>query len=250
MKITTDYDQFHLLPHNREVSFRPAASKKLAEQMLEHGWLDAFPLLAIRKNGKLYVLDGQHRLQVAKDYGLPVKYVVTKKQVDVAGLNSTSKAWTSKDYIHRYVEEGNHDYQILSHFIEKHELPASFGAKVLGGNDESLPSGKFKVKNMDSAQKLGDIYNQLKEVSPLFKGAKIAGVVWNSLRVDYFSGKRLVQQAKRNPHLIRRAANIEDASNILEKIYNHNKRDKKPLAFDSMVAAKNARSHKGTSANH
>ena len=48
----------------------------------------------MKKGKKLYVLDGQHRLEVARQHGIPVKYTVVGAEIDVAKLNSTSTKWT------------------------------------------------------------------------------------------------------------------------------------------------------------
>ena len=76
IKTTSDYSQFKLMEQNRDVSLDNRKAKNLAKSMQQHGWLNAFPLMAKKRGNSLVVIDGQHRLSVAIEYGIPVKYVI------------------------------------------------------------------------------------------------------------------------------------------------------------------------------
>ncbi|MEI5993742.1 ParB N-terminal domain-containing protein [Candidatus Enterococcus mansonii] len=110
--ITSEYDQFKLIKGNRKIR----VNRKLENSILEKGILTP---LAV--NSLLEILDGQHRFNIAKKYGIPVPYYVTisKNMDDIIELNNTAHNWNVQDFINKYVEDGRLSYIQLNELIHR-----------------------------------------------------------------------------------------------------------------------------------
>ena len=82
---TSDYKKFELLPFNRDV----ARTRRLRASMLQHGWISAYPMYVVKQsNGQLGIKAGHRRFVVARDLGIPVKYVICKDTATIFELES------------------------------------------------------------------------------------------------------------------------------------------------------------------
>src|SRR6056297_915954 len=81
IKTTTDYSLFSMMDQNRDVDMDNRKVKNLAKSMQQYGWLNAFPAMVRTSGKKLIIIDGQHRISVAREYGIPVKYVIEEKEI-------------------------------------------------------------------------------------------------------------------------------------------------------------------------
>ena len=124
------------------------------------------PVLCIETNGKLDIIDGQHRFWVAKELKCPVWYVLVENFTlhDIARINSNTEKWKQSDYINCYVQQGNIHYQQLQDFLDKYAVPMSVALKLLtvgsvnhgAGLQEDAANGfkrgEFKVKTLKEAK--------------------------------------------------------------------------------------------------
>jgi hypothetical protein len=88
--VTEDYKMFTRIKGNRALN-TPKIKKMVRD--LKHGlnFLPDFPILVSDLNGKLKVIDGQHRLEVAMQMKKPVYYIIRKEEMDlhkIARVNS------------------------------------------------------------------------------------------------------------------------------------------------------------------
>lgn len=242
MKTTTDYEKFHLMQGNRDVDLSSPRTKRLAESMLDHGWLDGFPLIAKKNGVGLVVIDGQHRLAIARDFGITVKYVVETKDIDVAALNSTAKIWNLNDYINRYASLGNSHYQAILDLHAAHPIPVSIAAAMLANNiaygniRQKIANGEYRVTNLDKAYRVADCYRTLINIDPRLKKAQSIKGLWACFHVSYFSANRLISGAEKNGGAIRNMGNVDGFLDLYESLYNFGQRAKAPLRFDAEQA--------------
>lgn len=145
---TKDYDQFKSILGNRNLI--PNHLADLTVSILENNMLATQPIVV---NEKMEVIDGQHRLEVAKNNRLAIYYLILSNATieNVIKLNANNKTWSLRDYVNSYATLGNEDYQWLLEFMQNHSLTPSvalaliLGTKVGGGNLGSVKRGKFKV---------------------------------------------------------------------------------------------------------
>lgn len=245
MKTTTNYDLFTLKEENRDVDLNDKETKNLAESMVEFGWLDAFPLMAQKQGRKLIVFDGQHRLAIAREFGIPVKYVVIDGEVpDVARLQQTAKKWRPKDYAGRYAKAGNDHYIELLEFFDKYGIPLTMSAAILANTttfanvSDRFYDGRYQIKSRRIANELAECWRGLVEVSKVFKKVQAIKALWACFHVESFEPKRLITGAHRHGGAIKNMANAEAFLEMFEDLYNFGKRDRVPLKFDALEAMK------------
>lgn len=163
---TMNYDLFKLVEGNRRIFKHHVLD--LANSIAEKDLLAYNPIIV---NPQMEVIDGQHRLEAAKQLNKYIYYVVapTTELQDVRRLNAYLKNWKSREYINSYAEVGNEDYIALQQFCEVYLLPITVSAALLGGYKYSkqegllthIKNGHFKVTEAKRAEKFADYLLQL-----------------------------------------------------------------------------------------
>lgn len=162
---TYDYSKFKRVVGNREVK----VTKKLRNSIMEKGIINP---ITVTKEG--YVIDGQHRLQVAEETGIPIEYKVmvnTSEGSDILQEVNISKQWGIRDYIHKYGEEGNTEYtKLIDVYTSVKGKPLTaivslgMGNRILtvasSGYKDIITEGKFKFYN----------YNEFLEYLKVYEG--------------------------------------------------------------------------------
>jgi len=247
IKTTTDYSQFSMMDQNRDVDMDNRRVKNLAKSMQQYGWLDAFPMMVKKIGGKMIVIDGQHRLAVAREYGIPAKYVIENKDIDVAQLNDTSHAWTVDDFVKRYAKEGVADYVSLIAFSDHYGISVNMAAGLM--NNTSSPgnvihrvkNGTFKITSRPMATSIAECYQRLCAANKAFGKANALKVLFACFQVSYFDPDRLVNGARKRSSEIKSITKIELFFDMFEDIYNFGRKEKHPLRFDAEQAMKSRR---------
>lgn len=151
---------------NREVL--PAQITKLADSITKMGIIRPVVVCTVDFiNGKptTYILDGQHLFHacIRNKVDIPYVYVTVKDMQDlvekIALLNSSSKSWTSTDYILAWsaIKE---DYKKLMHYSNIYSLETVELASILmgiaigGGATKAIRLGNFEVKQEKAATRM------------------------------------------------------------------------------------------------
>lgn len=241
MKKTTNYDLFSLVKGNRDVDLSNTRTKVLAESMVDYGWLDAYPLMAREDGDKLIVIDGQHRLQIAKEFEITVKYVIENQDIDIAKINSSAKCWVGMDYINKYAQEGNVHYATLLKFYLENQVPLALCATLLANGDSSgrkIKTGLYVIKTPTEARAVVAIWNQLISVEPSMKKAGALKALWLCSHLDYFDSDRLLDGASKYEKINREVTTSGGFLDLFEDIYNYHRKIKHPLKFDALQSMK------------
>ena len=247
IKTTSDYSSFSMMEQNRDVDMDNRKVRNLARSMQKYGWLDAFPLMAKKFRGKLIVIDGQHRLAVAQEYGIPVKYVIEEKDIDVAELNDTSHSWTVEDFVQRYAKEGLPDYVALIAFSEHYGIGVNMASGILNGTSSPgnvlhrVKTGTFKITSRPMATAIAECYRRLSEINPVLQKANALKALFACFHVSYFDPDRLIAGAERKSKEIKSITKLDLFYSLFEELYNFNRKEKRPLSFDAQEAMKNRR---------
>ncbi len=165
IKSTKDYSIFKKKELNRCIN--QTNLRKIMNSIQSRNMLEFRPILC---DSKMYVIDGQHRLQAAKELGLEIYYQVDSDASDenMILLNANSFAWKLDDYIHYYMKQGNEEYIKLYNFAEKTEMSCSeiiaFSALSYASSSYQVKSGNYSflkdeellvfVENMEKVQKI------------------------------------------------------------------------------------------------
>ncbi len=116
---TEDYSIFKHTELNRFV--QNAHANNLERIISKNNYLHLHPVLV---NEQMEVIDGQHRIAVAKRLGLPIYYLVSDvKYEHILTANLYQKKLSSKDTISFYaIKDKNEHYIKLLHYMEALEL--------------------------------------------------------------------------------------------------------------------------------
>lgn len=164
MKTTTNYKIFKRLKGNRAVDDN--AVKALSVSVAQKNLLSQIPIIV---NEKMEVIDGQHRLELAKKLKIPIFYIVIDgaSYEDVVRLNRFVRPWKFNDYLESYCELGYKNYQVVKDFINKYNLsPHNAVALLMIGEGRDVAfsrvksainifrTGKFEVYSLKTAQEI------------------------------------------------------------------------------------------------
>lgn len=149
---TSSYDKFKKIPTNRKLYRKHVDYIK--SLISDKNRLHEFPII-VTKNFE--VIDGQHRLQAAKELCLPVFYKIGKNLVeeDIITYNSTSKVWSMEDYFNYWILKEKEVYLKLREFMDKYNITIGPAIKILGlGNNAEFPmhfkKGTFRIKDFEA----------------------------------------------------------------------------------------------------
>jgi hypothetical protein len=238
---TTNYDMFDLHPMNRNLG----TTKHLRESMKKYGFLDHKHINVVRNGGKkLLIKEGHHRFHVAKELGLPIKYVIGIDVLTIAEDEKIQRLWSLKDYLTSYVRAGNPHYILLNEYHEKTGIGLALCLSMLMGNTAgshatAFKSGTFTIKNTHNAQRVADIVGCMKENGCTFAtNHYIVRALSRFVFTDSFNSAVLKQKIKTFPHLIKKQATLKASCEMLESLYNYKSQGKVPLTFLADEAGK------------
>lgn len=133
---TMDYSRFKKIGSNRAIN--RCNYSKLLRSMKEE-----VLVIPICVNEKFEVIDGQHRLSVSEELGLPVYYYIKEgySSNQMKRANLVSSNWTKDDFLNAFVNSDNENY------IEFAELKESYGL-----NTSDLIKILSKIRKESTAQ--------------------------------------------------------------------------------------------------
>jgi len=243
IKESKNYEQFGLLDFNRDVDHTNA----LERSMKTHGWIDAYPAHVVKEDGKLKIKDGHHRFTVAQKLGIPVKYVVCSDDITIQEIESSHNKWNMDDYLTSYVRAGLTPYIAIKELQMKTGISLAAIVSMCAGEsagsknkNKQFKTGTFRIKD---TKHIEDVYGLICVIA--ITGASWANttLVTQSLSKIALCSKvntrRLKDNIKKYPFLIKKQPNLQSYLEMFEKIYNHNSKDKIPLAFIVKESAHN-----------
>lgn len=252
---TKNYAQFFYTKENRAVDvlhLKPQ-HKQLRESMRTYGFISAFPLMVRSVNGHFVVIDGQHRLTFAKEFGLDVFFVVDDTNVDIAKLNQAQANWSPKDYAHKWATAGVKDYAEAIQFAGDHNAPLMLSFAMLAGTtcwgniNAKFKDGTYRIKTRDLAHRVIALHGAIGALNPKTKGARLIEALWACCQVDYFDESRIIETASKRPELLSPAGTRDAYLDVLTEVYNFGRKIKAPLRFDAERAMKDRKTTFGRS---
>lgn len=194
---TTDYDQFIKLDGNRE--YNKGLLTVLSESIQNDGdFLKYNPILV---NEKMEIIDGQHRLKVAKSLGVTVYYIVGEglRLTHAQVFNSRKRQWTSTDFLHSFVSMGDRDAQALSDFMGAYRLSVAISVKLLSksisaGSMKRFREGKFEVVDAAWAENAAGLLSTIREYSPDYAFAHNACIKAVTIMLDKLADPKVFER--------------------------------------------------------
>lgn len=242
LKKTCDYDMFKYLEYNREVDH----VRRLEKSVLEIGQVP-IPII-INENNE--IIDGQHRFEVWKKLELPVFYIVVPglSLMQCGAINSASKTWSTKNYIHSYTspEYENNDsyiyYELLTDEFNsiKATIMSSIVAplyKVSGKKTRALIKDKKIILQEDDYRNLEEKCKWFSELLAELDGKLSGGMegFWDAISYAYEMDKvdnsqlkkKVIAEAKAGGEGLVPADKFKPALRKLGDVYNKGKKQRK-----------------------
>ena len=140
--VTSDYEQFEFVDGNRPIN--KTNLKRLESQVKISGYID--PITCCQE---MYILDGQHRFEVAKKIGYAIQYKIVR--VDghkhrlqlIQRLNTAGKTWSPADILRINSMSGNEFMKAVEDFVQKFSVGVPIAYSIFRGEVET--SDQMKV---------------------------------------------------------------------------------------------------------
>lgn len=240
---TNNYARFDLAPFNRQLG----NTKALEESMKKYGFISAFPILVKRNGqGRFLILAGQHRFEVARKLGIPVKYVVTKQEIRIPDMERGTRHWNLKDYLFSYCREGKEAYLRVLEYYESTGIPLNAALSMLAGDSagsgnhqRAFKAGTYKLGNPNHAAIVADIILHFKKLGVAWATNQyLIFAVSKAAWAEGFDAVHLKNKLSAHRQFLELQGSKQGFLEMLEAIYNRASRDKFPLAFMADKAAK------------
>lgn len=228
VKKTSSYSQFRLVEGNRQLVENHV--RALMASIGKRDLLESNPIIV---DDEMRVIDGQHRLEAARRLGVSIYYTIVDGGAsieDVQLINSAQRMWSLRDYIHSFIVLGNDEYQRLSDFVEKWDIPISAAVRLLSGDSKvglrGFKSGDFVIVNELKAL---EVMNMVKVFKPyITKNIRRSREFLNA--ISHIVEKQLATQEEMEDRLQavgRRFYQLDTTKDYLraiEDVYNFNRR--------------------------
>lgn len=233
---SSDYRKFKLIIGNREV--RPEMVRKIVRSMNEHGWVGS--PITVDENFK--IIDGQHRYEAAKIAGIPVKYMVEHKDIDIKTIqemNMTQSKWRGIDYMRSRADMGDINFinymALYKRFVEDKEKGLSSNIVYACVTGKYAPSSLISAGcslelDIDKMNKCADKLEIIANCIGILKKTKMKSAYG---RIDYVAlaisfmldngadKNRLYNVLDKYGYTLKPSATVKFALEQLEGIYNN-----------------------------
>lgn len=239
---STDYDKFKIIGENRNIN--DSNLNRIKESFNEQ------QLMSITiVNERMEVIDGQHRLEAAKELGLPVFYIVCQGYGlrEVQLYNTTSKKWDRSDFLHSHTVAGKESYLVVDEFVKAYPfLGIKNALAILSGKCggvsrkqvgtkrvtiKDFEKGDFEIDNLKFAEKAA---SQIMDFKDYFRGYNTVTFVRSLLplfKLKTYDHKRMMAKVKSSTIRLEPRANVEQYRFNLQKIYNWKCKDSDKADF-------------------
>lgn len=226
---TSDLSIFSFLNENRDVE--PSKLTQIRKRMRSHGWEKGSFILV---NEKFQVLDGQHRLTVARELKCPVQYIVVNggDMITVRERNSGGHNWNIINHLGSYVKSGSVHYVLLDKYMKNFpdfrptECMMLTKNSINSSSRDVFESGNFETKDMRVAYDWG---HKIMSLKPYFKDGYnksifIRAMVRVLLKPE-FNFDEFLHKVKQRPSMIFMCGTVDQYLEMIEKIYNYRRKD-------------------------
>ena len=219
---TNDLSIFKFTKFNRNV----VHTREMLEQA-KQGFIS--PIIV---NEYMVVIDGQHRLEHAKEAGVPIEYIIKPglDENDIVRMNTTQRKWSMLNYIESYANKGFEDYVALLNLLNQKYANITETIVIARGRtnhtnsiNEDVKNGNFKFVNFQETLNFLKYYQKFREETKTPKRSKVALALYALFRIEGFDGDRLIKkvlQKKFDDELRVKGFNLSDALRELIDKYN------------------------------
>ena len=162
IKETNDYNLFSFIKGNRAIN--RGHVNKLKDKINKKD-LNEIPLLVGNKNhktGKYPIIDGQHRFKARAELNKAIRFIIVNaiKSDDISTMNTNNSNWVNKNFLNKFVEQGNYEYVYYKLFMEDNGLKNLFSVcttilnnsnRRTKAHEKDFVEGNFKVIDKENS---------------------------------------------------------------------------------------------------
>src|ERR1700690_547235 len=191
---TNDYTIFKTHENNRKIN--PLNLQKIIFSLKKQNMLQFRPILV---DQNMNVIDGQHRLEAAKELNLEIYYQKNSEAThqDIVLLNTNQKPWSYDDYFNYYISLGNEDYKkikqfclqsnmTISEFVQQFSTDKSNISSVVKGGNFKFPSEERLIIINKLIKDVSDVLNSINRYVisdiKIYKSMKLKSALYSFLR--------------------------------------------------------------------
>ena len=246
---TNDYSMFKTLDGNRNL-------QKLHVARLKRSFSESYLFSPVLVNSRMEIIDGQHRIEAAKELNLPVRFIILNgyglREVQI--FNTNMKNWKKEDYLKGYCDLKYPEYLRFRNFMRRFPdfgisaseriLLLQAGTSPVRGNFDGLrtPSGRaYGVKYFEEGSlsipdydRSCDIALKILMLKPYYDGfnrSVFVAAMLGILKLEQFSISELLAKLKYNPTGIQHCNDVTQYKLLIEDIYNYKRREKVNLRY-------------------
>jgi len=233
---TKDYGVFKTHELNRDI--RESVLRKLRKSMGRIGWLMGSEILVFPN---MKIIDGHHRLIIAKEFGLPVDYRVvnSKDNTLIVKHNQDKELWSFKDNINTQVKLGNQNYVLLDRFMKNFpdlrptECIMLVKNSMNSSNREEIGNGLLKLGDMKIGYEWGHHIMSIKPYFPQYynKSIFVRAVVKVLSGNTGFQMDEFMKKVKLRPNMMKPCGTVDQYVQMIEEIYNYRRNNNDKVRF-------------------
>jgi hypothetical protein len=230
---TYELDNFIQLDGNRQVNF--AHVKRLVESVRENGFL-LHPIIVNKKN---QVIDGQHRLEAAKQLKTYVWVLVDHEATlkEAVAFNANTSDWGLKDYCKSYCDLGHKDYQDLMVFYENNKdftmAQCAENTALKGGTMKDFKLGNFLYNPFHNVDIIFEALRKIHDVCPASKSNSYVRAIRVCINNKDFDINQFIKKFLMYPEQYRKSSHVSIVIANIEHIYNWKNHGKTRIILQS-----------------
>ena len=200
------------------------------------------------EDGKLYVFDGQHRIEASWIFGIPVKYIIINKKpniTDLAQRQSLRRSWRTEEFLNAYISWGCKGYKKFNDFRMQQDITIDF-ALIVMSQRVSIEVGDFSKFQRGELDELFLFYdyeskikyiNQIKHLISVMPGSPTRSFIKAASTVvqwEEYNHKIMVNHIKKYQDLIPKKifrGRVEEWIDLLCEIYSKGSAEKIIIPF-------------------
>ncbi len=236
---TKDYGEFALYEDNRIITQR--SIDKMVSTLTKKNLLSCFPIVVFRKSkGIKFITDGQRRFLAAKQMGLPIFYIVNNSctKEDIPRINSGNANWKLDDYLHSFCVKSKHnqtgafnDYTRLQEFIQTYNFSIANSICLLFGYESQnviadFKEGDFKITDYHMACKAAERIHEMKPYHDNWSRKYFVRAMTKLSKSPNYDHEHMMKKLREKHESLLLWSSCNSYLVNLQKIYNHNKRNK------------------------
>lgn len=230
---TTEYSKFRYFKSNRETFIN-----NLLKSVQEKNMLHAHPIIV---NKDFFVIDGQHRLEVAKKLQVPIYYIVVEDiNEEHIPQNQVQRVWMLDDYLNFYKEKIN-DYKEIDRLRKEYALDTNVLITLTSTGMYKTAMQRFRRGQYQQNKNIENIDNKLKHMTEIrqiirpYGNSSVKDVIraiWKLINQPNYDNENMIKKLQFNPDgmiEIFKYKHINNIYQVLVDIYNRNLQEKKRI---------------------